>query len=154
MRDDPEDPERDVTSRLEEMKSRELIQLLLNNYKFALFVIFTNLILLLRASKGYWNFVHMVVPFIFVYFLGVIDCRWVQVGVFTFTRYVVCRLHWNMRVISISLNSIFLTKFDYNSNVWPILTLWISHRLHHSFMHSDLCIMLFNHDNFRGGGIW
>ena len=53
MRDDPEDPERDVTSRLEEMKSRELIQLLLNNYKFALFVIFTNLILLLRASKGY-----------------------------------------------------------------------------------------------------
>ena len=36
MRDDLEDPERDVASRLEEMKSRELIQLLLNNYMFTL----------------------------------------------------------------------------------------------------------------------
>ena len=53
MRDDPEDPERDVASRLEEMKSQESIQLLLNNYMFALFVMFTNPMLLLGASKGY-----------------------------------------------------------------------------------------------------
>ena len=46
MRDDLEDPERDVASRLEEMKSRESIQLLLDNYMFALFVMFTSLMLL------------------------------------------------------------------------------------------------------------
>ena len=83
MRDDPEDPERDVASRLEEMKSRESIQLLLNNDMFALFVMFTNPTLLLGASKGYWVFPHKDKPFIFVYFLDVIDCRSVQAGVFT-----------------------------------------------------------------------
>ena len=46
MRDDLEDPERDVASRLEEMKSRESIQLLLDNYMFALYVMFTSLMLL------------------------------------------------------------------------------------------------------------
>ena len=35
------------------------------------------------------------VPFILVYFLDVIDCRWVQVVVFTFICYVVFRLHWS-----------------------------------------------------------
>ena len=47
MRDDLEDPERDVASRLKEMKSRESIQLLLDNYMFALFVMFTSLMSLL-----------------------------------------------------------------------------------------------------------
>ena len=57
---------------------------------FALFVMFTKPMLLLEVSKGYWRFPHVVVPFIFVYFLSVMVCRWVQVGVFTFTRYIVC----------------------------------------------------------------
>ena len=81
MRDDLEDPERDVASRLEEVKSRESI-LIINNM-FALFVMFTNPMLLLEASKGYWRFFRVDVPFIFVYFLDVIDCRSVQVSVFT-----------------------------------------------------------------------
>ena len=53
MRDDLEDPERDVASWLEEMKSQESIQLLLNDYMFALFVMFTSPMLLLGASNGY-----------------------------------------------------------------------------------------------------
>ena len=61
MRDDPEDPERDIASRLEEMKSRESIQLLLNNYSLYLLCL--------------QDFPHVVGPKIFVYFLGVIDCR-------------------------------------------------------------------------------
>ena len=81
MKDDLEDPEQDVASRLEEVKSRELI-LIINNM-FTLFVMFTNLMLLLKASKGYWRFLRVDVPFIFVYFLDVIDCRSVQVSVFT-----------------------------------------------------------------------
>ena len=44
---------------------------------------FTNPMLLLEASKGYWRFFRVDVPFIFVYFLDVIDCRSVQVSVFT-----------------------------------------------------------------------
>ena len=51
MKDDLEDPERDVASRLEEVKSRESI-LIINNM-FALFVMFTNPMLLLEGSKGY-----------------------------------------------------------------------------------------------------
>ena len=50
---------------------------------FTLFVMFTNPMLLLEASKGYWRFPCVDMPFIFFYFLNVIDCRSVQVSAFT-----------------------------------------------------------------------
>ena len=54
MRDDPEDPERDDTSRLEGMKESGVdpnYYLIING--FALFVYVYNPMLLLKASKGY-----------------------------------------------------------------------------------------------------
>ena len=53
VKDDPQDPERDVVSRLEEMKSRESILIIAKLLMGSLYLfIFSNPMLLLEASKG------------------------------------------------------------------------------------------------------
>ena len=81
IREDPEDPEHDIISwmrRNEESGIDPNYCLIING--FALFIMFTNPMLLLEASKGYCRSPRVDVPFIFVYFFDMIDCWSVQVS--------------------------------------------------------------------------
>ena len=107
--------EHDVASRLDESKSRESIQLLLNNYSlFAYSIRFTSWCYSFGCPKDTGDSQHV---FVSCLLSKVFHYRSVQVGMFIFTCYVVYRLHWTRMLRQSAF--LFIVQ-SCNSMIWEL----------------------------------